>query len=100
MQVNHSNQTSIIQNLIKTMQVNHVSLQERFVKIELNQAKLIGRHAKEISSLHKRLEEKKSQVSSCCEYPKKEANSINEDLTKNDMIKQEIIIIKKSSYNS
>jgi len=90
MEVNHSNKMSIIQNQIKAMQANHVTLQERFVKTELNQAKLIVRHAREMGSLHKRLEERKSQVSSCCEYPEKEANSINQDLTKNDMIEEEI----------
>lgn len=81
---------SIIQNQIKVMQANHVTLQERFVKTKLNQAKLIVRHAREMGSLHKRVEERKSQVSSCCEYLEKEANSINKDLTKNDMIKEEI----------
>lgn len=90
MEVNHSNKMSIIRHLIKAMQANHVTLQERFVKTELNQAKLILRHAREMTSLHKRLEGRKSEVPSCCEYPKKEANSINEDLTKNDIIKEEI----------
>jgi len=73
MEVNHSNQMSIIKNHIivmeakhtremKTMEANHITLQDSFVKIELNQAKSIVRHAREMNSIHKRLEERKSQV--------------------------------------
>ncbi len=57
MEVNHSNQMSIIQNHMiamevkhtqemKTMEANHITLQDRFAKIELNQPKLIVRHAR------------------------------------------------------
>ena len=73
MEVNHSNQMSIIHNHIiameakhtremKTMEANHITLQDRFVKTELNQAKLIVRHTREMRSIHKRLEKRKSQV--------------------------------------
>ena len=47
---------------MKTMEANYITLQDRFVKTELNQAKLIVRHAREMSSMHKKLEERKSHV--------------------------------------
>lgn len=47
MEANDFNLMSIIQNQIKAMQANHVTLKERFMKIELNQAKLIVRNARE-----------------------------------------------------
>lgn len=71
MEVNHSNQICIIQNHMiameakhtremKAIEATHITLQDRFVKTELNQAKLIVRDAREMSSIHKRLEERKS----------------------------------------
>lgn len=71
MEVNHSNRMSIIHNHMiameakhtremKTMEANPITLQDRFGKTELNQVKLTVRHAIEMSSIHKRLEERKS----------------------------------------
>lgn len=71
--VNHSNQIFIIHNHMikieakhtremKTMEANRITVQDRFVKTELNQEKLIIRHAREMISIHKRLEERKSRV--------------------------------------
>ena len=84
MEVNHSNQMSIIQNYMiamearhtqemtamkdnhllemKIMEANQTNLQDRFVKTELNQAKLIVRHAREMSSIQKRLEKWKNYI--------------------------------------
>lgn len=44
---------------MKSLEAKHFTLQDRFGKTKINQAKLIVRHAKEMSAMQKRLEEMK-----------------------------------------